>query len=141
LLVIQFTVLAFPGPAGIWGVRTLISVGDSLEEHEAAIRVARSCPCYVKALKFLERPSVSQLARQLELCASHLSEIATHAGNLDLNLGQVVAHSQSIAEGKDVVKSFLTSAKYGMPPGNWSNETMPMQKRRRLLSWAGQLGA
>lgn len=128
-------------PAGIWGVRSLISVGDGLEEREAAIQVARSCPCYVKSVKFLERPSVARLLQQLELCVGHLTELAEHTGNLDVDLGQVVMNAPNAEEGKEFLGRFLTSAKYGVPPGYWNNgESMPMHKKRRVMSWAGRLG-
>jgi len=78
------------GPAGIWGVQNLVSIGDSLDEQEATMKVAQCCPCYVKSLKLLERPNMIQLAQQLELCSRYLWGVSYHAGNFDVDLGQII---------------------------------------------------
>lgn len=109
------------GPAGIFGVRSLVSIGDSLDEQEATMKVSQCCPCYVKSLKLMERPSTKELLQQLELCSHHLAAVAYHVGNLDIDVGRMLEE-----EGPSV---------------KIDNENEPMQKKRRLLPWADKLGA
>lgn len=116
------------GPEGIWGLRNLVSIGDRLEEHEATMTVAQCCPCYVKFVKLVEQPTMSQLAEQLDVCSKMLCQMASHAGNLHVDLGHAV-----VGQGQGVHSEFLTSVQHGL--------SEPMKKKRRLLSWAGRLGA
>lgn len=126
------------GPAGIFGVQSLVSIGDSMDEHEATMKVAQSCPCYVKSLKLMERPTMSQMAQQLEVFAAQLPSIATHAGNLDFDLGMMVAVEGILAE--DSLREHLRSSRAS---GKIFDDSVcePVQKKRRLPSHPDWLGA
>merc|ERR1711924_277368 len=119
------------GPAGIWGVQQLLSIGDSLDEHEAATNVAQCCPCYVKTLRLLDKPSMTQLAQQLELCYQHFSGVCYYYGNLDVDVGQIVGMKHSTHPRK---LETLQAAS-----GKTEDASEPMQKRRRVLPWADRL--
>mmetsp|Transcript_33231 Transcript_33231/g.52889 ORF Transcript_33231/g.52889 Transcript_33231/m.52889 type:complete len:303 (+) Transcript_33231:2-910(+) len=115
------------GDAGIWGVRNLVSIGDSLDEREAAMKTAECCPCYVKSIKFAEKPEIAQLTQQLEWCSSCLGQIAYHMGNLDLNLAR-----DSVSKPmEDTILDSISENAYAEPS----------RKRQRLSSWADRLGA
>jgi hypothetical protein len=79
------------GPWGIFGVQHLVSIGDSLDEHEATMQVAQWCPCYVKSLKLSERPTMFAVHQQLQLCLRHLPHIVYHIGNLQLDFRQMMS--------------------------------------------------
>ena len=70
--------------------RAVISFGDSVYErtavHAAATRLKSTFNVVTKSVKFVERPSVEQVRRQVDLVAGCLHDICTHAGNLDLML-------------------------------------------------------
>jgi len=140
------------GPAGFWGVQSLVSIGDSIDEQEASMMVARSCPCYVKSLKLMLRPTMPQLAQQLEAFTAHLAPIATLVGNLDVDLGQMVQDEGILAE--DVLKEQVrASSLLGQTATELEKRELasdlgtspcrgePEEKKRRLFSWAETLGA
>ena len=67
--------------------KTVISFGDSISEREAVLRVAAGMPnTYTKSIKFVERPDLEQLHRQVELVRGCLEYITTCQQNLDLML-------------------------------------------------------
>lgn len=65
--------------------KNIISIGDSLYEREALIRVTEhlgnSC---VKSLKLKTKPDLEQLLQQHQLVSSCLDDIVNHAGSLDV---------------------------------------------------------
>jgi hypothetical protein len=116
------------GAAGIWGVQNLVSIGDSLDEREATMKTAQSCPCYVKSVKLMQQPTIVQLTQQLEMCSSQIGQIAYYMGNLDLNL--VRESSCKLAEAS-VSENFEHVCK----------DTESAKKKQRLMSWADRGGA
>eukprot|EP00753_Platysulcus_tardus_P009942 PLAT2457.2.p2 GENE.PLAT2457.2~~PLAT2457.2.p2 ORF type:complete len:361 (-),score=179.70 PLAT2457.2:120-1202(-) len=74
-----------PRPGG--ALTQVISMGDSTHEREALATVGIAHPhIATKSVKFVERPTVDQLSRQLLLMSSCLQDICAHDGNLDLML-------------------------------------------------------
>lgn len=68
-------------------MRNIISFGDSIHERDALFNVTRTMnSVYTKSVKFVERPTMEQLQRQLELVHSCFDYIITYAGELDLML-------------------------------------------------------
>ena len=68
--------------------RNIISFGDSVHERQAIHRVTEHMGNYarVKSIKFVERPTVEQLKRQVDLVTNCFEEITRHNGCLDLML-------------------------------------------------------
>lgn len=65
----------------------LISFGDSECERNALLSVGRVCTsARAKSIKFVERPSIEQLRRQLEMICNNFQFIVQHDGPLDLML-------------------------------------------------------
>eukprot|EP00274_Cyanoptyche_gloeocystis_P007502 CAMPEP_0196657990 /NCGR_PEP_ID=MMETSP1086-20130531/26447_1 /TAXON_ID=77921 /ORGANISM="Cyanoptyche gloeocystis , Strain SAG4.97" /LENGTH=248 /DNA_ID=CAMNT_0041991333 /DNA_START=148 /DNA_END=894 /DNA_ORIENTATION=+ len=65
----------------------ILSVGDSHTEREACHAVGRTQSSYkVKSIKLIERPTIEQLRKQIELVTSHFSSICSYDGHLDLLL-------------------------------------------------------
>jgi len=65
--------------------KNVFSLGDSLHEREALLRVTSQLPnCRSKSLKFVERPDISQIVKQHALVTSCFDRIVHHDGNLDL---------------------------------------------------------
>merc|ERR1712113_631447 len=63
----------------------VLSFGDSAHEREALIRATQTIPrCRTKSLKFVERPEIEQLLRQLKLLNGCMDDVVLHDGNLDL---------------------------------------------------------
>mmetsp|Transcript_124994 Transcript_124994/g.312421 ORF Transcript_124994/g.312421 Transcript_124994/m.312421 type:complete len:358 (-) Transcript_124994:100-1173(-) len=73
----------------------IISIGDSWHERAAAFEVAQDATIawHAKSLKLLERPSVAQIAQQLDVVAQYLTQFSLYEGSLDLSMqdGMVVA--------------------------------------------------
>eukprot|EP00871_Galdieria_phlegrea_P005112 jgi/Galph1/5601/GphlegSOOS_G4226.1 len=65
----------------------LLVLGDSLNERDAG-HAARSFyeNSHVKSVKFIERPSIEQLKRQLSLIISSFHYLCDHEGSFDINL-------------------------------------------------------
>lgn len=68
--------------------RNVISFGDSIHERLAIQKVTGGFgpSCKTKSIKFVERPTVEQLKRQVDLVTNCFEEIARHNGSLDLML-------------------------------------------------------
>ena len=67
--------------------RNIMSFGDSHVEREAVQAVTKDTPdTLTKSIKFVERPSLEQLWRQLELVTNCFKDIVNHDGDLDLML-------------------------------------------------------
>lgn len=67
--------------------KNIISVGDSVHERAALQKVTAGIPSVLaKSLKLVERPTIEQLQRQLDLILSCFDEIVNHKGALDLML-------------------------------------------------------
>ncbi len=65
----------------------VVSFGDSIHERHAIHRTtARMKNAATKSVKFVERPNIEQLKRQVDLVASCFKDIAAHPGDLDLML-------------------------------------------------------
>jgi len=70
--------------------KNIISVGDAPYEREALSRVSRWAPsrgskCRSKSVKFVVRPTIAQLTRELRVLAECLREIVMHDDDLDLH--------------------------------------------------------
>lgn len=76
-------------------LKNIISLGDSTHERLALMTVTRGLPSTVtKSVKFVERPTIEQLKRQVDLVVNCIEEIVTHKGSLDLMLTiQLLYHS------------------------------------------------
>mmetsp|Transcript_10101 Transcript_10101/g.11655 ORF Transcript_10101/g.11655 Transcript_10101/m.11655 type:complete len:173 (-) Transcript_10101:117-635(-) len=68
-------------------IRNLISFGDSMHERNALKHVTSDMSnTYCKSIKFVERPTLEQLERQLKIISGSFEYVCTHGGNLDLML-------------------------------------------------------
>ena len=68
-------------------IKNVISLGDSIHERTALHKVTSTLPkALTKSIKFVERPTVEQLKRQVDLVHSCFEEIVGHRGHLDLML-------------------------------------------------------
>jgi len=69
--------------------KNIISVGDAPHEREALARVVRWAPsgkkCRSKSVKFVLRPSIQQLTRELQMLRDSMKEIVEHNDDLDLH--------------------------------------------------------
>jgi len=71
--------------------KNIVSIGDAPHEREALSRVTRSLPdqngkkCRSKSVKFVLRPSIQQLTRELQMLRESLKEIVEHNDDLDLH--------------------------------------------------------
>lgn len=67
--------------------RNVISFGDSMHERLALRRVTSNMPnTYSKSVKFVERPTIEQLERELTIINSSFDYLCTYSGDLDLML-------------------------------------------------------
>eukprot|EP00443_Scrippsiella_acuminata_P010751 CAMPEP_0115216686 /NCGR_PEP_ID=MMETSP0270-20121206/25467_1 /TAXON_ID=71861 /ORGANISM="Scrippsiella trochoidea, Strain CCMP3099" /LENGTH=275 /DNA_ID=CAMNT_0002630533 /DNA_START=65 /DNA_END=892 /DNA_ORIENTATION=+ len=67
--------------------RNIVSVGDSLYEREALIRVTDRFPnSWAKALKLMEKPGAQEFLKEHEVLISCLGDIVNHEGNLDVSI-------------------------------------------------------
>lgn len=68
--------------------RNIISFGDSIHERAAIHKVTANMGQHTrtKSIKFVERPTLEQLKRQVDLVTNCFEEIARHNGSLDLML-------------------------------------------------------
>lgn len=68
--------------------RNIISFGDSIHERAAIHKVTAGMGAgtRTKSIKFVERPTLEQLKRQVDLVTNCFEEIARHNGCLDLML-------------------------------------------------------
>lgn len=68
--------------------RNILSFGDSVHERAAIQKVtsAMGPGVLTKSIKFVERPTVEQLKRQVDLVGSCFESIVQHADSLDLML-------------------------------------------------------
>ena len=82
-------------------MRSLVSFGDSIHERDAVHRVASMMEStHTKSIKFVERPSVEQLRRQVELVHNCFDYICNYSGDLDLMLTiQLLANGGVAAPG------------------------------------------
>lgn len=65
--------------------KNILSLGDGAHEREALMRVTYDMPnCHAKSLKFVERPSLSQILRQHDLVKGWFDRIVHYNGDLDL---------------------------------------------------------
>ena len=68
-------------------IRNILSFGDSIHERLAIHKVTSTMRnARTKSIKFVERPTVEQLKRQVDLVSSCFDEIFRHNGSLDLML-------------------------------------------------------
>jgi hypothetical protein len=139
------------------GVKSLVSIGDSVDEHEAAMMVGQSCCCDSKSFRLARRPTMSQLVQQLNAFNAQLPLITSHSGDLDVPLGEMVeveglfaefALEQHIARQREKKNQVLWNkvleqhiAKPDSHENKASKEDNPSHKKRRLLSSARCLGA
>ncbi|KAF4669313.1 hypothetical protein FOL47_002617 [Perkinsus chesapeaki] len=73
--------------------RNVISIGDSPHEREALMRVTlgniptrRTANSWMKSVKFLLKPDLTQLGNEIQLLTESLEHIVKHDGALDLEL-------------------------------------------------------
>lgn len=65
----------------------VLVLGDSMSERDAAHALSTRLPnSRVKTVKFVERPSIDQLMRQVQLVAQSLPDLATYAQSFDVDL-------------------------------------------------------
>eukprot|EP00771_Trimastix_marina_P004090 gnl/Trimastix_PCT/823.p1 GENE.gnl/Trimastix_PCT/823~~gnl/Trimastix_PCT/823.p1 ORF type:complete len:242 (-),score=31.62 gnl/Trimastix_PCT/823:442-1167(-) len=65
----------------------IVSFGDSECERNACLAMSRMfSKARTKSVKFMERPSIDQVRRQLEMITHNFSLLMNHEGNLDLML-------------------------------------------------------
>lgn len=65
----------------------VLVLGDSMSERDAAHVLSTRLPnSRVKTVKFVERPSIDQLMRQVQLVAQSLPDLATYACSFDVDL-------------------------------------------------------
>lgn len=65
----------------------VLVLGDSMSERDAAHALSNRLPnSRVKTVKFVERPSIDQLMRQVQLVAQSLPDLATYASSFDVDL-------------------------------------------------------
>lgn len=73
----------------------IISFGDSEYERNAILNMCKSrVNCRNKSIKFIEKPTIDQLQRQLEMINHNLKYIVSHDGNLDLMMTITVTEKQ-----------------------------------------------
>jgi hypothetical protein len=69
--------------------KNIVSIGDAPHEREALARVVRWAPsgkkCRSKSVKFVLRPTIQQLTRELQMLRDSLKEIVDHNDDLDLH--------------------------------------------------------
>lgn len=74
--------------------KNIISIGDAPHEREALFRVMRLTAgergkrCRSKSVKFVLRPSIEQLTREIQMLRESLREIVCHDDDLDLHFSQ-----------------------------------------------------
>lgn len=79
--------LTAAGAARRGALRHVLSFGDSVHERTAIHEATRKLEgALTKSVKFVERPSLEQLKRQVELVGSCFDDICSHDGHLDLML-------------------------------------------------------
>jgi hypothetical protein len=67
--------------------KNVLSFGDSIHEREALMRSTAAIPCCLsKSVKFLVKPSISQITQQHRLIQKSFERVVCHGGNLDLCL-------------------------------------------------------
>lgn len=65
----------------------IVSIGDSINERTAAHAIPRRLQnTRIKTIKFVERPSLEQLRKQLDLLLRYLPGICHHSTSFDINL-------------------------------------------------------
>jgi len=83
-------ITSFYGAAALFDAskrKNIFSLGDSIHEREALLRVTASVPgCHSKSLKFVERPDIKQICKQHELINNAFGQIVDHEGHLDLSI-------------------------------------------------------
>lgn len=87
--------------------KNIVSIGDAPHEREALARVVRWNPygkkCRSKSVKFVLRPSIQQLTRELQMLRDSLKEIVEHNDDLDLHFS-----AESLADPLSVSPSAAT---------------------------------
>jgi hypothetical protein len=84
-------------PSQSW--KNIISIGDAPHEREALSRVSKLAPqlvgsrCRSKSVKFVLRPTIEQLRREMQMLRSSLRDIVWHDDDLDLHFS-----AESLAE-------------------------------------------
>jgi hypothetical protein len=74
--------------------KNIISFGDSIHERKALFKIAENLKLiHPKSIKFVERPTIDQLQRQLDLVGSCLFEICKKTDTLDLMLTIQILYS------------------------------------------------
>uniref|UniRef100_A0A7S0XME3 Uncharacterized protein n=1 Tax=Erythrolobus madagascarensis TaxID=708628 RepID=A0A7S0XME3_9RHOD len=75
--------LQFPLMDGL----NILSLGDGVSERDASHAVALTLPMSrVKTVKYIERPTIEQLQKQVSLVHSSFNELYQHDGSFDVNL-------------------------------------------------------
>jgi hypothetical protein len=65
----------------------VLVLGDSMSERDAAHALGTRMPhSKVKTVKFVERPSIDQLMRQVQLVAQSLPDLASYSSSFDVDL-------------------------------------------------------
>lgn len=71
--------------------RNVISVGDSLYEHDALLFATQNMPrCFSKSVKLIENPNLFQLIEQHRLLSDILQSTVDHKAGLDVEVAPVL---------------------------------------------------
>lgn len=91
----------------------VISVGDSNHEREALHIVTNGLDnLLVKSVKFVERPDLPVLCKQLDLLHAHIEYIVQHSADLDLMISQ----SMLLGEDNSPANEHIGSVVVSVPP-------------------------
>jgi hypothetical protein len=69
-----------------YGMREIISLGDSMEERTAVRIVAEQLQAQPKSVMFLSLPTPLQILGQLHMLHQHMKFVCTHPHSLDLEI-------------------------------------------------------
>mmetsp|Transcript_7773 Transcript_7773/g.13797 ORF Transcript_7773/g.13797 Transcript_7773/m.13797 type:complete len:252 (+) Transcript_7773:84-839(+) len=71
------------------GQHNIVSIGDSMHEHEALYAATSDRHCWAKSMKFLLKPSVQDLINQHAVLEQYLEDLASCEGNFDVYMEKV----------------------------------------------------
>lgn len=97
------------------------SVGDQYAAHVAASALTNAGkPIVLKVVKFLERPSIDQLCKELEVLLDHIVAMTTHSGAFDVSMYReappAAQQSQQQAQHHNALQSHYHTQTAATPP-------------------------
>jgi hypothetical protein len=97
--------------SGSGELSNVVSIGDSHHEREALHTVTSEMEnTLVKSVKFVERPSMDVVKRELELIHGCMEYIAKHSGDLDLMLSQSLLFGNETSGDLDATDASASSS-------------------------------